>query len=184
MKHRNLILLVCVATGCAADDDPIEVRDAALTQEGETAPARDAVVDYDGWLVYNAGREVAAADVWHHLEMIDYRSGSGPALEIGSTYVDGPEVNGRGAVSDWVGDEGILVGDFPIPWIDGLVCDGTTYQDVTHCRQAMRIEVALANADGDATRFTYRFWMEGDVEPSVGGTFTAVKGTWGRTPGD
>jgi hypothetical protein len=183
---KNLLLpifLTPLAIGCADPDTRIEVTHATLSQNGDTGPAYEAVVDWDGWLIYNAARPIDGVDTWHHLEMIDYGSGSGPDLEVGQAYVDGPEVDGRGHVWEWVGDEGILVGDFPNPWLDGLVCDGAAHPDITNCRQALKVEVTLSDAEGSAVRFDYRFWMEGDVEPSVSGTFTAEHGRISQIPG-
>jgi len=183
---KNLLLpifLTPLAIGCADSDNAIEVTRATLTENGDTGPAYEAVVDWDGWLIYNAARPIDEVDTWHHLEIIDYASGTGPDLEVGGVYLDGPQVNGRGLVDDWVGEEGILVGDFPVPWIDGLVCEGRDYSEISNCRRAQTIEVTLSDADGRAVRFDYRFWMEGDVEPSVSGTFTAEHGRISQIPG-
>lgn len=186
MNHKLLtsLFLAPLATACGAtDDEPIHVTRATLTQDGDTGPAKEAHVDWDGWMIYGAWRAVDGVDMFHHVEIIDYRGGDGPELAVGETYLDGPEVNDRGYVHDWVGDEGILVGDFPIPWLDALVCEGTSYETMTNCRQAMKVEVTLGDADGDAVRFDYRLWMAGDVEPSVSGTFTAEHGKIGQIPG-
>jgi hypothetical protein len=187
MNHKLLapLFLVPLATACgASDDEPIRVTQATLTQAGDTGPAKEAHVDWDGWMIYGAYRQVDGVDMFHHVEIIDYRGTDGPELAVGETYFDGPEVNGRGRPTDWLGDEGYLVGDFPIPWLDALVCEGTSYETMTNCRQAAKVEVKLSDADDEAVRFDYRLWMEGDVDPSVSGTFTAEHGKIGQIPGE
>jgi hypothetical protein len=169
--------LAAGATGCAPSDDRVEVAHATLIEAGDTGPAERAWYTYEGGLSYDAFRPIAGIDKLHHLDVMDYRHGGTPDLEIGRHYIDGPAVNGRGPVDRYVEEDGVLHGDFPTPWIDLITCDGDLDVEPAACRGADQIEIWLESTATDAVLVHYEALMPGDTTPSVSGSFLAVKHT-------
>lgn len=150
-------LLALSLAACAADDaNP--GREAAqfaiLTERGTSARAHEAWYTWASGISYEAVGTVAAEDVFHHVDIMDYRTGDLPALALDQTYTDGPTVDDRGVVGDYVNAEGVLAGDFPVPWIDVVTCDGDIYQAPATCVTAERVDVTLTEVDG-GVKLTY-----------------------------
>jgi hypothetical protein len=174
----GLLGLSALAAGCATDGDGRHaVSEAALIDDGATFDVAEAWYSTVGMLQYHAVGTIGGTTRLHHLDVVDYRDGSTPDLAIGVVYLDGPTVDDRGPVDRYVGEDGVLHGDFPTPWIDMLVCDADHIGADVPCRMAERIELWLEDTGTDAVRVHYRASLPGEAPWSASGTFLAVPGT-------
>jgi hypothetical protein len=173
--------LLLLAAGCAADDGRRLATSAVLSEGGDAGPAARAWYTTVGGISYEAFRPMAAGDRLHHLDIMDHSTGDAPALALGVTYVGGPAVDGRGSLDGWVGPDGVLVGDYPVPWIDLVSCDGDVQAGPATCRTADRVEVTLDDAGAGRIRVTYEAaYADGSV---AGGSFVAEPDVLHGDPG-
>jgi hypothetical protein len=103
----------------------------------------------------------------HHLEMWN-PSNRALDLKPGTTYVGGPEGNGRGTVDDNLGPDGYFVTHADMTWVDVLGCTDEAWQQ---CESAALVAVELEAAPRDGwSRLHYRAWRSGEDVPFASGT--------------
>jgi hypothetical protein len=184
LMHSALFAAACAlpAAACTATEpERYTAREASLTENGDSGPAARAWYQTVSGISYEAFRPIGDADRLHHLDVMDYADGD-LDLALGTVYVDGPAVNGRGSLGEHVGPGGVIVASAPNPWIDLVVCDGDFYVEGVACQMAARIELTIADAGGGARLVTYRATLSGETEPTVSGSFVAEPDTLHGVP--
>ena len=86
----------------------------------------------------------------HHLDLWHTRAGELP-LRPGRTFVGGPVPNDRGRVEDYVQPDGTMAGPYLEPWVDLVVCEGSSDPIARgECAYADRVEVSVEAIAGSS----------------------------------
>lgn len=148
--------LALTTTGCLDQLDPARA-EAELEQDGIGGAA-------DGFSMSGSRTTLSvemrfdrgAQSFTHHLDLWHTRAGELP-LRAGQSFVGGPVPHQRGRVEDYVQPDGTMEGPYLEPWVDLVVCEGSTDPIVRgECAYADRVDVSVeAIAGSDLVRIRY-----------------------------